>query len=151
MTAQLHFPRPIVETIGTAKEAPKARLESMILLPDVEPPTYDLPLNPNWNQVSAYLKKWGENGYGKGSVVVRRFSDSWKHCTPAEWGVIGYVTPHPRQNIDWAPFSVIWIDKGVRESAWAEDLMIIFPAVPDQAIKDSIEIQKKQINGYDPT
>jgi hypothetical protein len=105
---------------------------------------YHAPQRPTANEMNEYLKQAEIHGYGKGTVVARKWCSGWRYRTHIQWGVILDVNRYLMANDTvWTPFSILWLDpQGPnREAAWAEDLFVIHACLSDDLLDSIIEEQ----------
>lgn len=105
---------------------------------------YDLGLRPSYEELKRYLQKYEIMGYGKGSVVTRRYQTPWRYKDPHQWGIIIYTVNSAAYGTDFkGPYCVRWFDNvnQKEERAWAEDLVVIHTCLSKEMIEDILESQ----------
>ena len=100
---------------------------------------------PSYNEVQEYILRAEIAGFGRGSIVCRRWDirGRWKH--PHTWGMITFTHTRPNSGAKWSPFTVKWFDdtdaQSQIEAAWMEDLVVIHACLDEGVLYDILETQ----------
>lgn len=138
-----------VGTPGVLSDSPVRLASSRLarICPASEQPktvVYELGLHPSNEELTEYLKHHSEWGFDKGAIVARRYAQNWRRTQCTEWGVITYVQDvAPHSSVDFrGPYNIQWFDNAKEcERGWAEDLIIIYAALPKDVLEMVITTQ----------
>lgn len=103
---------------------------------------YLLEEHPSAKEIADYHQLRHEDGWGERAIVARRWAPMENLMLPNSWGVI--ILEHKLERggaAKWSPYSVRWMILGDIESCWAEDLVLIHPALDNAHLRDILEVQ----------
>lgn len=104
---------------------------------------YLLDEHPSLKEIDDYLALQSTEGFGEKAVVTRRWAPVDTMISPNHWGLILLEHRLPRgAAAKWAPYTVRWCMMGEIESTWAEDLVLIHPALDKEQLHDILEAQE---------
>jgi len=139
-------PNPVTDIAGAEKtgiRTASCNFDGALRKPDGYPEVvgYGCTKSPDIGDANDYLVRNEIHGYGKGTIVSRRWAMPWRFMYHHQWGIIHAVHYTPRKGVDWFPYTVKWFEVGQEEGAWAEDLLVIHACMDDELLISIVEEQ----------
>lgn len=104
---------------------------------------YLLGEHPTAKEIMDYHDLMHAEGFGERAIVARKWAPMSGLMIPNSWGVVLLEHRLERSGVmaKFSPYSVRWIILGEIESAWAEDLVLIHPALDSAELTEIFETQ----------